>query len=115
MQHPSPLVTKGRARMVRIAHCSEVERELKFTGPPDGGAAEEAAGLLEGIGGADFVHAPGDGDASLAEDVGNLGLAQARSIVFEGEAIFLVVDAKSAQAVGVRKITETLKLFRAQG
>jgi len=59
----------------------------------------------------DFVD---DGDASLAENVGDLGFAEARGVVFEGELVFLFVDAEAAEAVGVGEFAETAKLFEAQ-
>jgi hypothetical protein len=55
-----------------------------------------------------------DGNAGLGQDVGDLGLAQARGVVFEGEMIFLFVDAKAPEAVGVRKFTEASELFEAE-
>ena len=59
----------------------------------------------------DFVD---DGNASLAENVGDLGFAEARGVVFEGELVFLFVDAEAAEAVGVGEFGETAKLFEAQ-
>jgi hypothetical protein len=54
------------------------------------------------------------GNAGLGQDVGDLGLAQAGGVVFEGEMIFLFVDAEAAQAVGVGKFTEASELFEAE-
>jgi hypothetical protein len=56
-----------------------------------------------------------DGNAGLGQDVSDLGLAQARGVVFEGEMFFLFVDAEAAQAVGVGKFTEASELFEAEG
>jgi hypothetical protein len=50
----------------------------------------------------------------LAEDVGDLGFAQARGVVFEGELVFLLVDAEAAETVGVGEFAETAELFEAQ-
>jgi hypothetical protein len=60
------------------------------------------------------VHSAGDGDAGLAEDMGNLGIAQAGSVVFEREQIFLLVDVEFAQAVGIGEFAETAELIEAQ-
>jgi hypothetical protein len=55
------------------------------------------------------------GDAGLAEDVGNLSVAEARGVVFEGEMRLLFVDAKAAQAIGVGECAEAAELFETQG
>lgn len=56
----------------------------------------------------------GDGDAGLAEDVGDLGLAEARGVVFEGEMVVLFVDAEAAEAVGVGKFAQAAELLEAE-
>jgi hypothetical protein len=61
-----------------------------------------------------LVHFASNGDASLAEDVCHLGFAQARSVVFEGQAILLFVDVEAAQPVGIRKFAETVHLLEAE-
>lgn len=43
-----------------------------------------------------LVDSAGYGDAGLAEDVGDLGVAETRGVVFEGEMVLLFVDAKAA-------------------
>ena len=63
---------------------------------------------------AELVDFAGDGDAGLAEDVGDLGFAQARGVVFEGEVVLLLVDVEAAQAVGVGEFAEAAELFEAQ-
>ena len=63
---------------------------------------------------AELVDFAGDGDAGLAEDVGDLGFAQARGVVFEGEVVLLLVDVEAAQAVGVGEFAEALELFVAE-
>jgi hypothetical protein len=55
------------------------------------------------------------GDAGFAEDVGDLGVAEARGVVFESEMVLLFVDAKAAQAVGVGECAEAAELFETQG
>src|SRR5271169_4948874 len=60
-----------------------------------------------------LVDSPSDGDAGLAEDVGHLGVAQARGVVFEGELIFPFVDMELAQAVGIGKLPEARQLLEA--
>jgi len=44
-----------------------------------------------------------DGDSRHAQDVRDFGFLQARGVVLERDAIGLFVDAKAAQAVGVRE------------
>ena len=61
-----------------------------------------------------LVDFAGDSDAGLPEDVGNLSFAQSRRVVFKGELIFLFVDAKAPEAVGVREFAESAELFEAQ-
>jgi hypothetical protein len=61
-----------------------------------------------------LVHAAGDGDAGLAEDMGDLRVAEARSIVFEREMVLLFIDAKATQAIGIGEGAEAAELFEAQ-
>jgi hypothetical protein len=61
-----------------------------------------------------LVDFTGDGDAGLAEDVGDLRLAQARGVVFECELIFLLIDAEAAETVGVGELAEAVELFEAE-
>ena len=56
----------------------------------------------------------GDGDAGLAKDVGDLGLAEAGSVVFEGEMIVLLIDMEAAEAVGVGKFAQAAELLEAE-
>lgn len=56
----------------------------------------------------------GDSDFGLAEGVGHLCFAQPGSVVFEGELLFRVVQAKAAQAVGVGEFAELAELLLAQ-
>ena len=53
------------------------------------------------------------GDAGFAEDVGDLRIAQAGSIVFQREELLLFVHAEAAEAVSVGEFAKTLKLFEA--
>jgi hypothetical protein len=62
-----------------------------------------------------LVDSPGYGDAGFAEDVGDLGIAEARGVVFESEMVLLFVDAKAAQAIGVGESAEAAELFETQG
>ena len=62
-----------------------------------------------------LVHFAGDGDASLAKKVCDLGFAEPRGIVFERQMVLLFIDAKAAQAIGIRELTEAAELFEAQG
>lgn len=55
-----------------------------------------------------------DGDAGLAQDVGNLRVAQTRSVVLEGELILLFVDAKPAKTIGIGEFAEAIKLLKAE-
>jgi len=57
-----------------------------------------------------LVHFTGDGDAGLAEGVGHLRVAQARSVVFERQLVHGVVDAEAAQPVGVREFAQMAQL-----
>jgi len=60
------------------------------------------------------VEFAGDGDAGLGQGVEDLGFAEARGVVFEGEEVVLFVDAQAAQAVGVGEFAEALELFVAE-
>ena len=60
------------------------------------------------------VEAPGDGDAGLAEGVGHLGFAEARCVVFEGQLLPRIVQAKAAEAVSVGEFAEPAQLVVAQ-
>jgi len=44
----------------------------------------------------------------------DLCLAQARSIVFEGQVVLIFVYAKAAKAIGISEFAEPAKLFEAQ-
>jgi hypothetical protein len=56
------------------------------------------------------VDAADDGDADLAEDMGHLCFAKARSVVFERKLAFGVVDGEAAEAVGVGEFAERAEL-----
>jgi len=56
----------------------------------------------------------GDGDAGAAEHVSDLGVAEARGVVFERDLVFLLVDAEFTQAIGVGEFAEALELLKAQ-
>jgi hypothetical protein len=60
------------------------------------------------------VHFAGYGDAGLAEDVGDLRVAEARSVVNESEVILLFIYAEASQAVSVGERAEAAELFVAQ-
>ncbi len=60
------------------------------------------------------VHFAGYGDAGLAEDVGDLRVAEARSVVFESEVILLFIYPEASQAVSVGEGAEAAELFVAQ-
>jgi hypothetical protein len=51
----------------------------------------------------------------LAEDVCDLGLAEAGSVVFEGEMEFGMVELKAAEAVGVGEFGERAELIVREG
>lgn len=61
-----------------------------------------------------LIDPAGDDDPSLAENVRDLRVAEARSVVFEGEVIVLLVNTKAPQAVGVGEFAETAKLLEAE-
>ena len=61
-----------------------------------------------------LIEAAGDGDARLAEGVGYLRFAEARSVIFEGQLLPRIVEAESAEAVGVREFAELAQLIVAQ-
>ena len=50
----------------------------------------------------------------MTENAGDVRLAQSRGVVFKGEVILLLVDAKAAQAVSVGEFAEAAELFEAQ-
>lgn len=52
----------------------------------------------------------GDGYGGLAEDVGYLGVAEARGVVLEGEMFLGFVKAEAAEAVGIGKFAEAAEL-----
>ena len=56
-----------------------------------------------------------DGDAGLAQGMKHLGFAEARSVVFEGDAAGGVVNVEAAQAVEIGEFAEPLELFVAEG
>jgi hypothetical protein len=62
-----------------------------------------------------LVDSAGDGNAGLAEDMGHLRVAQTGGVVFKGEMVFLLVDMKLAQSVGIGKLPEAAELLQAQG
>jgi hypothetical protein len=55
---------------------------------------------------ASLVEAADDGNAGLAEDVRDLGLAEAGGVVFEGDVKFGFVELEAAEAVGVGEFAE---------
>ena len=55
-----------------------------------------------------------DGNACQAQDMSDLGLAQSRSIVFDGDVVIGFVDGKAAQAVGVCEFAEFAELLVAE-
>jgi hypothetical protein len=57
-----------------------------------------------------LVDAAGDGYGGLAEDVGNLGVAEARGVVLEGEMFLGFVEAEAPEAVGIGKFAEAAEL-----
>jgi len=60
---------------------------------------------------AGLVEATEDGDAGLAEYVGDLSFAEAGRVVFERNMAFGVVDLETAEAVGVGKFAERTELI----
>jgi len=58
-----------------------------------------------------LVEAAGDSDAGVAEDVCDLGFAEAGSVVFEREMAFGVVELEAAEAVGVGECGELAELL----
>ena len=51
----------------------------------------------------------------MGEGVGDLGFAEARGVVLEGESFGRVVDVEAAEAVEIGEFAEALELFVAQG
>ena len=56
-----------------------------------------------------------DGNARHAQDVSDFSFLQARSVIFEGQAIEVFIDVEAAQAVGVCELTEGSQLVGAKG
>ena len=52
-----------------------------------------------------------DGDIHASQRGDYLGLAQARSVVFEGDQRFCLVEAKAAEPISVGKFAQTAQLF----
>lgn len=63
---------------------------------------------------AGLIDLAGDGDAGLSEDMSDLGLAESGGVVFESEAVVLLVDLEAAQAVSVGELAETAELLEAE-
>lgn len=61
--------------------------------------------------GAALAEAARDGDFGLVESVGYLRFAEARSVVFERQLLFRIVQPKASQAIGVGKFAELAQLF----
>lgn len=61
-----------------------------------------------------LIQAAGDGDSRLAEGVGHLRLAQARSVIFERQLLSRIVEAEAAEAVSVSEFAEAVQLVVAQ-
>ena len=57
-----------------------------------------------------LIEAADDGDAGLAEDVCDLGFAEAGSVVFEGNVKFGFIELEAAEAVGVGEFAERAEL-----
>lgn len=57
-----------------------------------------------------LVEAASDGDASVAEDVCDLGFAEAGSVIFERKMQFRIVEGEAAKAIGVGEFTEGAEL-----
>ncbi len=53
-------------------------------------------------------------DARHAQDVSHFGFLQARSIIFEGQAMEVLINAEAAQTVGIGELPEGAELFGAQ-
>lgn len=62
-----------------------------------------------------LVDFAGDGYGGLAEDVGDLGFAEAGGVVFERQLFFAVVHAKAAEAVGIGECAEAAELVGREG
>jgi len=61
-----------------------------------------------------LIHSSCDRNACLTQDMGYLRVTQTGSVVFEGELILLLVDAKPSQTVGVGEFAETVKLLKTE-
>jgi hypothetical protein len=83
---------------------SSTSRLCCASGPPSEGIPDKGS----------LVHFAGDSDAGLAEDVGDLCVAKARGVVFEGQMIPLLVDAEFSQAIGVGERPEAAELCEAE-
>lgn len=62
----------------------------------------------------DPLHAALNRDARHAQDVSHFGFLQARSVIFEGQAMEVLINAEAAQTVGIGELTEGAELFGAQ-
>ena len=61
-----------------------------------------------------LVQPTGHGNVSLAKGVRHLSFTQARGVVFEGQLLFRVVQAETAQAIGVGELSQMAQLVVAQ-
>lgn len=77
---------------------------------PGQGGFFERKGIGRVIGGEFFR----DGDSGLAEGVEHLGFAEARGVVFEGDAVLLLIHTEAAESISVGEFAEALELFVAE-
>src|SRR5271168_809502 len=100
--------SKGKKRIEILAAAAKTDRLLRIF--------RSGKFILPGASGlclrsVDFAR---DGDAGLSQDVGDLRLAEARSVVLERQVV-LVVDAEAAQAIGVGEFAEVAELVVGEG
>jgi len=62
-----------------------------------------------------LIDAAEDGDSGVAEDVCDLGFAEAGGVVFKGDVELGVVDLEAAEAIGVGEFTERAELIVGEG
>ena len=113
---PTPLLLSSGTPAFLCATRYLCKRTRSASAPETGGFGASLTGLLvhRARNPALLVNSAGDGDFGLAEGVGDLRFAEARSVVFEGQLFSRIVEAKAAQAVSVGEFAEPAQLIVAQ-
>jgi hypothetical protein len=61
-----------------------------------------------------LINSSNNRDTGLTQNMGDLRVAQARSVVFESELVLLLIDAKPAQPISVSEFAKAVQLLKAE-